>query len=97
MLAKREFRKTRFAPAVTEHSHLSVVQFVKEPLPLQRERDSDSFRCRRQALPCFLFRSTPPPPTLFPSSPPPHSTAASRRGADYIDLKGGVNTLVIGS
>ncbi|HJV27291.1 MAG TPA: hypothetical protein VJ673_16510, partial [Aromatoleum sp.] len=44
----------------------SVVQFFKEPLPKQRERDSDKLPCRRQVLLCFLFPSTPPRSTLFP-------------------------------
>ncbi|MCC4116909.1 hypothetical protein LLG90_16260, partial [Aromatoleum toluclasticum] len=61
----------RLPVAPTKHPHLSVVQFFKEPLPLQRERDSDKPYRFRQA-PQQTFLNPPPhyPPLSYPPPPP---------------------------
>ncbi|MCC4118528.1 hypothetical protein LLG90_24520, partial [Aromatoleum toluclasticum] len=61
----------RLPVAPTKHPHLSVVQFFKEPLPLQRERDSDKPYRFRQAPQQTFFKSAAAPTTSFHSPPPP--------------------------
>ncbi|WP_211162090.1 hypothetical protein, partial [Aromatoleum petrolei] len=56
------------------HSHLSVVQFFKEPLPKQRERDSDKLASLRQAPQQTFFQlAAAPPASLSPPAAPDNS------------------------
>ncbi|MCQ6964060.1 hypothetical protein GPA27_29130, partial [Aromatoleum toluolicum] len=57
----------------TKHPHLSVVQFFKEPLPKQRERDSDKLNRFRQAPQQTFLNPLPHrPPLSCPPPPPPN-------------------------
>ncbi|WP_211159943.1 hypothetical protein, partial [Aromatoleum aromaticum] len=62
------------ATAATQYPHLSVVQLFKEPLPLQRERDSDRLRCCRQPPPASFLTTGEAPSTATAPRPPPQKT-----------------------